>query len=149
MLCAGPEPSLAAIYDVTERINHSQSPDSVAKEASRAIRKQFKHGNEAERRAAAKVWLIMMRNISTKGFRAHASSKKFIASLEPILMAPPSNPLVSAHTHRMITDILADLVFQYGKEKGCEALGELWCKVKMPQEAEGVRYPLRCSNWPS
>lgn len=64
-----PDPPGASIFDVVDRINHSASPESVSKEAAHAIRKQFKHGNEAERRAASKVWLIMMRNISTRNFR--------------------------------------------------------------------------------
>lgn len=70
ILCAHPDPSFTAIYDVCDRINHSDSPDSVCKEAARALRKQFKHGNESERRNAARVWLFMMKNISSPSFRS-------------------------------------------------------------------------------
>lgn len=69
MLCAQPNPPFSAIFEVCERINQSQSAEAVTKEAAQALRKQFKHGNEPERRAAANLWLIMMRNVHAKGFR--------------------------------------------------------------------------------
>jgi hypothetical protein len=142
---------LSAIYEVCDRINRSENSESISKEAARAIRKQFKHGNEAERKAAARVWLFMMKNIQAPNFRrgyaesnqadivAHAANKKMTSCLEPILLAPPTKPLVSAPTHTAITDILADLTYNYGQEKGCESLVELWKKVKLPQESEQVR----------
>jgi hypothetical protein len=71
-------------------------------------------------------------------YPAQASNKKFIASLEPILLATPAKPLVSTPTYKVITDILADLTYNYGKEKGCEGLIELWRKIKLPQEPETV-----------
>ena len=69
---------MASILEVCERINHSSNPETVGKEAAGGIRKQFKHGNEAERRNAAKVWLITMRNVTAKGFRC--TSPMFIES---------------------------------------------------------------------
>jgi hypothetical protein len=138
---------------VCDRINLSENPESVSKEAARAIRRQFKHGNEAERKNAARVWFFLMKNIHAASFRrehaessqadsvAHAANKKMTACLEPILLAPPTKPLVSAPTHTAITDILADLTYNYGQEKGCESLVELWKKVKLPQEPEQVRAP--------
>jgi serine/threonine protein phosphatase PrpC len=65
MLCANPDPSFSAIYGVCDRMNNAESSETVSKEAARAIRKQFKHGNEGERRAVAVVWLLMMRNVPT------------------------------------------------------------------------------------
>nr|XP_019008923.1 uncharacterized protein I206_06610 [Kwoniella pini CBS 10737]OCF47704.1 hypothetical protein I206_06610 [Kwoniella pini CBS 10737] len=135
-LCAQPDPPPSQIYDVCDRIHKSQGMEGITKDAARAIRKEFKGGNENERKNAAKVWLYLMRNVSVKGFRQHASSKKFLSSLEPILLAPASKPLVSQPTYKLITDILSDLTFSYGLEKGCEGLAELWKKVKLPQESE-------------
>lgn len=63
MLCANPDPSFSAIYGVCDRVNNAETPEAVCKEAARAIRKLFKHGNESERRAVAVVWLLMMRNV--------------------------------------------------------------------------------------
>ncbi|KIR78097.1 hypothetical protein I305_04739 [Cryptococcus gattii E566] len=138
MLAASSDPSSVAIYEVCDRINHSDSSESISKEAARALRKEFKHGNELERRNAAKLWLLLMRNVTVKGFRhiAYGSNKKFFQSLEPILFAPSSKPIVSPSTHRLLTDVIADLTFSYGMEKGCEMLVDVWKKVKLPQESD-------------
>ena len=53
-------------------------------------------------------------------------------------MAPISRPLVSISTRKIMTDVIADLTYNYGHDKGSEALVELWKKVKMPQESEYV-----------
>ncbi|WVQ83898.1 hypothetical protein IAT38_006042 [Cryptococcus sp. DSM 104549] len=136
MLCGTSDPSPAAIYDVCDRINHSDSTDSISKEAARALRKEFKHGNESERRNATKVWLLLMRNVTARGFRPYASNKKFFQSLEPILFAPPAKQIVSPSTRKLLVDVIADLTFQYGNERGCESLGEMWKKVKVQGEPD-------------
>jgi hypothetical protein len=64
---------MSSIYAVCDRVNQSQTPDSICKEAAKALRRHFKHGNEGERRAAAKIWLIMMRNIVNDVFRRMSS----------------------------------------------------------------------------
>nr|XP_019047665.1 hypothetical protein I302_04281 [Kwoniella bestiolae CBS 10118]OCF26595.1 hypothetical protein I302_04281 [Kwoniella bestiolae CBS 10118] len=135
-LCSMPDPPQANIHDVCERIHMSEGVEGVTKDAAREIRKVFKNGNEAERRSAGKVWLYLMRNVSGKGFRQHASNKKFLSALEPILLAPATKPLVSQPTYKLLSDILSDLTFTYGQEEGCEGLGLLWKKVKLPQESD-------------
>lgn len=70
----------------------------------------------------------------------HAASKKFMASLEPIILASSQKPLVNPNTHRTIVDILADLAYHFGNEKGCEPLVDMWKKVKMPQEPDNVSW---------
>jgi len=60
---------MSSIYAVCDRVNQSQTPDSICKEAAKALRRHFKHGNEGERRATAKIWLFMMRNIGNDAFR--------------------------------------------------------------------------------
>ena len=154
ILVRDPDPPMSSIYAVCDRVNQSQTPDSICKEAAKALRRHFKHGNEGERRAAAKIWLIMMRNIGNEVFRRmsfvlvivrmradgsdQAGSKKFMSPLETVLLAPPNKAVVSSATHRLLTEILADLTYMYGGEKGCEGLHDLWKKVKMPQEPEMV-----------
>ena len=79
-------------------------------------------------------------DLSSRFFVAHATSKKFLSPIETILLAPPAKLLVSVSTLRMISDILADLTYNFAGEKGCEGLVELWKKVKMPQESDYVRF---------
>ncbi|ORX33522.1 hypothetical protein BD324DRAFT_639653 [Kockovaella imperatae] len=139
MLCSHPDPPFSTSFEICERINHSTQTDSVSKEAAHALRKQFKHGNEAERRAATHLWLIMMQN-TNKAFQTYASSKKFLVPLDTILMSPPNKPLVSLSTRKVMTDVIADLTYNYGQNS--EALVELWKKVKMPQDADfGIPLP--------
>lgn len=73
ILVRDPDPPMSSIYAVCDRVNQSQTPDSICKEAAKALRRHFKHGNEGERRAAAKIWLIMMRNIVNDVFRRMSS----------------------------------------------------------------------------
>lgn len=61
-----------------------------------------------------------------------------MSPLETILLASPSKPIVQPPTHRLLTEVLADLTFMYGNEKGCEGLADLWKKIKLPQESERV-----------
>lgn len=61
-----------------------------------------------------------------------------MSPLETILLASPSKPIVQPPTHRLLTEVLADLTFMYGTEKGCEGLADLWKKIKLPQEPERV-----------
>jgi hypothetical protein len=153
ILVKDPDPPMSSIYAVCDRVNQSQTPDSICKEAAKALRRHFKHGNEGERRATAKIWLIMMRNIGNDAFRRmwslvkqfslaydtdHTGNKKFLSPLETILLAPANRAAVSPPTYRLLTEILADLTYMYGGEKGCEGLPDLWKKVKLPQEPERV-----------
>lgn len=151
-----PDPPFASTYEVCDRINNSGNVEGVGKEAARAVRRVFKSGNEGERRAATKIWLLLMRNVNAKGFRgrsinppgdntdrsAHGASRKMLAALEPILLPNPNKPLVNMQTHRMMLDVLGDLTYLYGAEKGCEGLSELWRKVKTPQEPDTVSCPV-------
>ncbi|WVQ76618.1 hypothetical protein IAR50_006291 [Cryptococcus sp. DSM 104548] len=136
ILCTSPDPSPSAIYEVCDRINHSGQGESIAKEAARALRKEFKYGDEVQRRSAGKVWFVLMRNITIKGFKTHATNKKFIQALEPILTTPAAKSTVSLSTRKLLTDILADLTHAYGMDKECGGLIDLWKKVKLPQEPE-------------
>jgi hypothetical protein len=61
-----------------------------------------------------------------------------MSPLETILLAPSNRAVVSPPTYRLMTEILADLTYMYGGEKGCEGLMDLWKKVKLPQEPERV-----------
>ncbi len=69
LLCGLNDPPMSNILDMCDRINLSTNPEAVAKEAARTLRKELKGGNDSERRAAARLWLIMMRNVAPTGFK--------------------------------------------------------------------------------
>lgn len=74
----------------------------------------------------------------------YAGNKKFLHPIEVILTAPANRPVLTAQSHKMLTEILADLTYLYGQEKGCEGLLELWKKVKLPQESDFVSSIITC-----
>ncbi|KAL7423319.1 hypothetical protein Q5752_002620 [Cryptotrichosporon argae] len=140
-LCAAADPPIDQIYRICDGVNHSETPESVGKEAARCLRKELKAGGDGQRRIAARTWLVMMQNVGTKGFRQHASSKKFLSVLEPLLVGP-TRQQASPPTRRMLIDIIGHLAYHFGADKGCEALVETWRKVKMPQDPDaGVELP--------
>jgi hypothetical protein len=61
-----------------------------------------------------------------------------MSPLEGVLLA--QKPVVSLPTYRLLMEILADLTYMYGGEKGCEGLLDLWKKVKSPQDPERVSH---------
>jgi hypothetical protein len=76
------------------------------------------------------LWVVLIKD--------HAGSKKFMSPLEGVLLA--QKPVVSVPTYRLLMEILADLTYMYGGEKGCEGLLDLWKKVKSPQDSERVSH---------
>ena len=72
ILCAHPNPPFSSTYEISERVNHSSNSESVGKEAAQALRKQLKYGSDNEKRSAANMWLLMMRNVHAKGFRSES-----------------------------------------------------------------------------
>ncbi|KAJ7490137.1 hypothetical protein B0H11DRAFT_2009616 [Mycena galericulata] len=57
-----------------------------AKEAARALRREFKYGEPSAQLAAARLWALMLRN-SSKTFVAQSTSRKFLADLEDLLIS--------------------------------------------------------------
>ncbi|KAJ7442156.1 hypothetical protein B0H11DRAFT_2094714 [Mycena galericulata] len=54
-----------------------------AKEAARALRREFKYGEPSAQLAAARLWALMLRN-SSKTLVAQSTSRKFLADLEDL-----------------------------------------------------------------
>lgn len=131
------------IINICERI--SSSPEEVAKEAARAVRKVLKHADtEQERVFAAKFWLLGCSNSS--GFRQQAINKRFLATVDALL--DPVGDVagsLSPECYERIRDTLSHLNYCYGRDKGGEALPESWGKVKTNLEpSEG--YPLASTH---
>lgn len=67
-MCGTGLTSFPDVLELCDRINTSDHNHVVVRDAARSIRKVFKNGTDAERRMAARVWLITMGNISAKDF---------------------------------------------------------------------------------
>ncbi|KAJ8083217.1 hypothetical protein PM082_009089 [Marasmius tenuissimus] len=118
----------ALVLDVCERASAS---DSNAKEAVRALRREFKYGAPQAQLSAARLWAIMLRN-STDTFIGQSTSRKFLETLEELLVSSRTNPVVKER----VQDVLAAAAYASGSnakfdvtEKNTGFRG-LWKKVK-------------------
>ncbi|KAK0236832.1 hypothetical protein EDD85DRAFT_589360 [Armillaria nabsnona] len=82
------------VLEVCER---SSASDTNAKEAVSALRREFgklsRHGEPSTQLSAARLWAIMLRN-STETFISQSTSKKFLGTLEDVIMSPRTSPVV-------------------------------------------------------
>ncbi|EIN05886.1 hypothetical protein PUNSTDRAFT_91523 [Punctularia strigosozonata HHB-11173 SS5] len=96
------------VLEVCERA--SSTPDN-AREAIRALRKEFKYAEPPAQLSAARLLAIMLRN-SSPTFLAHCSSRKFLDTLEDVLTSPRTNPVV----RERLMDVLAGAAWMCSQE---------------------------------
>ncbi|KAJ8083247.1 hypothetical protein PM082_009119 [Marasmius tenuissimus] len=124
----------ALVLDVCARASAS---DSNAKEVIRALCREFKYGAPQAQLSAARLWAIILRN-STDTFIGQSTSRKFLETLEELLVSSTTNAVVKER----VLDVLAAATYASGSNKDTEFRG-LWKKVKphdKPDEVCGV-YP--------
>ncbi|KAK1219992.1 hypothetical protein PQX77_017264 [Marasmius sp. AFHP31] len=135
----------ALVLDVCERASAS---DSNAKEAIRALRREFKYGHPQAQLSAARLWAIMLRN-STDTFISQSTSRKFLETLEELSSSSRTNPVVkervldvlaAAAYQERVLDVLAAAAYTRGGSKDTGFRG-LWKKVKPPDKPdEGIPF---------
>ncbi|KAL0061695.1 hypothetical protein AAF712_011503 [Marasmius tenuissimus] len=111
----------ALVLDVCARASAS---DSNAKEVIRALCREFKYGAPQAQLSAARLWAIMLRN-STDTFIGQSTSRKFLETLEELLVSSRTNPVVKER----VQDVLAAAAYASGSKKDTGFRG-LWKKVK-------------------
>ncbi|KAF8515729.1 hypothetical protein BU17DRAFT_93374 [Hysterangium stoloniferum] len=122
----------ALVLHVCER---ASSSESMAKDASKALRREFKYAEPGAQLSAARLWAIMLRNCSDV-FIAQASSKKFLDTLEEVLLSGSTSPVV----RERLMDVLAAAAYAY-PGNGKEGYRVLWRKVKPPNKPdEGIPF---------
>ncbi|CAK5271033.1 unnamed protein product [Mycena citricolor] len=120
------------VLDVCE---HASSSDAAAKEAVRALRREFKYGEPAAQLAAARLWALMLRN-STDTFISQSTSRKFLDTLEDLLTSSRTAPVVKER----LMDVLGAAAFASGGKKDTGFRG-LWRRVKpRDRPEEGVPF---------
>ncbi|KAJ6554041.1 hypothetical protein DFH09DRAFT_1280745 [Mycena vulgaris] len=116
---------------VLDVCDHASANESNAKEAVRALRREFKYGEPAAQLAAARLWAIMLRN-SSDTFISQSTSHKFLNTLEDLLTSSRTSPVV----RERVMDVLAAAAYASGTKKDTGFRG-LWRRVKprdMPEE---------------
>ncbi|KAL0578824.1 Rho guanine nucleotide exchange factor, partial [Marasmius crinis-equi] len=111
----------ALVLDVCERASAS---DANAKEAIRALRREFKYGQPQAQLSAARLWAIMLRN-SSDTFISLSTSRKFLDTIEDLLLSSRTNPVVKER----VLNVLAAAAYASGNKKDTGFRG-LWKKVK-------------------
>ncbi|KAH7882143.1 hypothetical protein F5I97DRAFT_1817699 [Phlebopus sp. FC_14] len=109
------------VLEVCERASASEAN---AKEAVKALRREFKRAQLA----AARLWAIMLRN-ATEVFLAQISQRKFIETLEDVLTSSRTSPVV----RERLMEVLAAAAFitsSRGKERDKDGFRGLWCRLK-------------------
>ncbi|KAK0200973.1 hypothetical protein DFS33DRAFT_1092493 [Desarmillaria ectypa] len=120
------------VLEVCER---SSVSDTNAKEAVRALRREFKYGEPSAQLSAARLWAIMLRN-STDTFISQSTSKKFLDTLEDVITSPRTSPVV----RERVMDVVAAAAYASGPRKDT-GFRVLWRKVKHPEKPdEGIPF---------
>ncbi|KAF4568144.1 phosphatidylinositol-3,5-bisphosphate 5-phosphatase [Pleurotus pulmonarius] len=130
--------------DVCER---ASANEASAKEAVRALRREFKYGEPTAQLSAARLWAIMLWN-SNELFVQHSMSRKFLDTLEHLITSSQTSPVV----RERILDVLAAAAFASGSKKDGhhkndkEGFRGLWRRVKPADKPdEGVPLDTRDS----
>ncbi|KAJ7233200.1 hypothetical protein C8J57DRAFT_1480382 [Mycena rebaudengoi] len=129
---------------VLDVCDQAGSSESNAKEAVRAMRREFKYGEPAAQLAAARLWAIMLRN-SSDTFISQSTSRKFLDTLEDLLTSARTSPVV----RERVMDVLTAAAYANGTKKNTGFRG-LWRRVK-PQDKpeEGMPFDdTLCSGLP-
>ncbi|KAG8830378.1 hypothetical protein FRC18_008187 [Serendipita sp. 400] len=121
---------------VLEVCDRASASESAAKEAARALRREFKYGEPSAQLSAARLWAIMLQNAS-ETFILQTSSRKFLENLEDVINAETTSPVV----RERLLDVLASAAYKFGKMPGKEGFAAIWRKVRPSwKPAEGLPF---------
>lgn len=121
------------VLEVCER---ADSSEANAKEAIKALKREFKYAEPPAQLSAARLWAIMLRN-SKQMFIHQSSSRKFLDTIEDILESPQAVPVVK---ERLLTVIAAAAHLSISKNDR-EGFRSLWKKFKPPGKPdEGIPF---------
>ncbi|KAI0651280.1 hypothetical protein C8Q79DRAFT_996771 [Trametes meyenii] len=113
---------------VLEVCDRASANDTNAKEAAKALRREFKYAEPAAQLSAARLWAIMLRNCSQR-FVLHCTSRKFLDTLEDVLNSSRTSPVV----RERLLEVLAAAAYASEPDGGFKTL---WRKVRPPEKPE-------------
>ncbi|KAI0920434.1 hypothetical protein AcW1_002174 [Taiwanofungus camphoratus] len=119
------------VLEVCER---ASAGEANAKEAVKALRREFKYAEPTAQLSAARLWAIMLRN-SSELFISQCASRKFLDTLEDVITSSRTSPVV----RERLLEVLAAAAYASppGKDSGFR---HLWRKVK-PADKPGEGIP--------
>ena len=123
-MCAydGSPSDWAYILSVADKLSHSES---ASKEASRALRKEFKYALPDAQKRAARIWAILALNSSDR-FRLQIATKRFLDVVEDTIKSKSTPPFVK----QSLLNVLSGLAYEFRKDSELSAITKLWNKIK-------------------
>ncbi|KAJ3856074.1 hypothetical protein EV368DRAFT_71884 [Lentinula lateritia] len=116
----------ALVLEVCDRASYNEAN---AKEAVKALRREFKYGPPAAQLSAARLLAIMLRN-SSDVFIAQCTTRKFLDTLEDLVTNVGGGPFSTSPVVReRVMDVLAAAAYASSSKKDAGFRG-LWKKVK-------------------
>ncbi|KAJ6476177.1 hypothetical protein C8R45DRAFT_371809 [Mycena sanguinolenta] len=115
---------------VLDICDHASASKANAKEAVRALRREFKYGEPAAQLAAARLWAIMLRN-SDIVFVNQSTARKFLDTLEDLVISSRTSPVV----RERVMEVIAAAAYASGSKKDAGFRG-LWRRVKPHDKPE-------------
>jgi hypothetical protein len=128
---------------VLEVCDRASASEANAKEAVKALRREFKYAEPPAQLSAARLWAIMLRN-SSEIFMQQIMSRKFLDTLEEVLTSSRTSPVV----RERLMDVLAAVAYASGnKNKDPRADKDgfrgLWRRLKPADKPdEGVPFDI-------
>ncbi|KAH9834382.1 uncharacterized protein C8Q71DRAFT_768478 [Rhodofomes roseus] len=110
------------VLEVCER---ASSSEANAKEAVKALRREFKYAEPSAQLSAARLWAIMLRN-SSAVFTHQCASRKFLDTLEDVITSSRTSPVV----RERLLEVLAAAAYASSSGSKEAAFRSLWKKVK-------------------
>ncbi|KAE8270120.1 hypothetical protein A4X09_0g2238 [Tilletia walkeri] len=110
---------------ITDKIDSISSSEADAKEAARAIRKEFKYAEPEAQRRAIRIWAILMINASDR-FRMQIANKRFLEVVEHVATSSKTDPTVS----EKMLNVLAVLAYLYQSDADLGIITKCWNKIK-------------------
>ncbi|KZT63220.1 hypothetical protein DAEQUDRAFT_734075 [Daedalea quercina L-15889] len=119
------------VLEVCER---ASSSESNAKEAVKALRREFKYAEPSAQLSAARLWAIMLRN-SSPMITHQCASRKFLDTLEDVITSSRTSPVV----RERLLEVLAAAAYASSPGTKEATFRSLWKKVKpVDKPDEGV-----------
>ncbi|OBZ74920.1 TOM1-like protein 2 [Grifola frondosa] len=120
------------VLEVCER---SSASEANAKEAVKALRREFKYAEPPAQLSAARLWAIMLRN-SSELFIHQCTSRKFLDTLEDVISSSRTSPVV----RERLLEVLGAAAYASGSSKE-GGFRSLWRKLKPAEKPdEGVPF---------
>ncbi|PWN45952.1 hypothetical protein IE81DRAFT_363773 [Ceraceosorus guamensis] len=123
-LCARPAEAWDWSYlmSLVDSISHSEA---AAKEAARALRKEFKYGDIEPRKRATKIWAVLTLNGSDR-FKMQIADKKFLSVIEEVITSHKTPISVK----EQLIEVFGMLAFEFKDDTELHSVTKAYNRVR-------------------